>query len=180
MRRSLARAAALCAGLLAACGPGTGPTGKASGPTADGADAAATGPMARSDAVGDGGLDREAVLGPFLAAHWRLPVAAQGPPPEGFSALEADLAPEACGSCHPQQLDPWRTSLHAAAYSPGFSGQLLEGPLSAPAALRSCQTCHAPLEEQQPVTAAGEPAPADRYDPELREAGIVCASCHVR
>jgi len=46
--------------------------------------------------------------------------------------------------------------------------------------VRSCQTCHAPLEEQQPYTPEGAPAPAERYDPELRAQGIVCASCHVR
>lgn len=136
--------------------------------------------MARGDARGADGLDREAVLGPFLAEHWRLPVPAQGPPPEGFSPLEADLAPEACASCHPEQHAQWKESLHAQAYSPGFAGQLIEGSLSAPAALRNCQTCHTPLEEQQPVTADGEPAPEDRYDPELRAQGIVCASCHVR
>jgi hypothetical protein len=44
--------------------------------------------------------------------------------------------------------------------------------------LRACQTCHAPLAEQQPVDADGRPNPA--YDAALRDQGIVCAACHVR
>lgn len=174
MHRRLELAALLAAALLlAACGEEQGEGGSSGS-------GAATGPMARGDTVGQGGVDREAVLGPFLAEHWKLPIPAQGTPPADFSPLEADLAPEACGACHPQQLAQWKTSLHAAAYSPGFAGQLIEGSLAAPAQLRNCQTCHTPLEEQQPVTAAGSPAPEGLYDPELRAQGIVCASCHVR
>ena len=70
------------------------------------------------------------------------------------------------------------TSLHAGAFSPGLAGQLIEGGLAAPKPLRNCQTCHNPLEEQQPVTADGAPNPL--YDAELRAEGLVCAACHVR
>lgn len=121
---------------------------------------------------------RRAVLGEFLDLHWRLPVPAQGSPPPGFSDAEASLDPATCGACHPEQHAEWRTSLHAAAFSPGFAGQLLEGPLAAPAELRTCQTCHAPLAEQQPVAADGRPSA--HYDAELRAQGLVCAACHVR
>jgi hypothetical protein len=124
------------------------------------------------------GTERERALGPFLAEHWKLPIAAQGAPPEGWSAAEASLRPDDCRACHPQQHAQWSSSLHAAAYSPGFAGQLIEGGLAAPGQLRNCQTCHNPLEEQQPVTAAGEPNPL--HDPELRAQGLVCAVCHVR
>ncbi len=123
-------------------------------------------------------LDRKEVLGPFLSDHWTLPIPLQGPPPEGWSAFEADQNPASCGACHPEQYADWQSTLHAKAYSPGFAGQLIEGSLSRPRSLRSCQTCHTPLEEQQPVTSEGEPNPA--YDPALRDQGMVCATCHVR
>ncbi len=125
-----------------------------------------------------GVLERERVLGPFLAEHWVLPIPAQGPSPEGFTAAETSLDPEVCGACHPVQYAQWRTSLHAAAFSPGFAGQLIEGQLSSPASIRHCQTCHAPLSEQQPVSSLGSKQPG--YDPLLRGQGIVCAACHVR
>ncbi|MGH0031777.1 MAG: multiheme c-type cytochrome [Myxococcota bacterium] len=118
------------------------------------------------------------ILGPFLDVYWQRPVPAQGEAPAGFSQVEASLDPAVCGACHPEQLAQWRSSLHAGAFSPGFSGQLVEGSLARPRPLRHCQSCHAPLEEQQPVLASGEPSP--RFDASLREQGIVCASCHVR
>ncbi len=133
---------------------------------------------APEEAAAATGNGREELLGPFLAAHWQLPVPAQGPAPEGWTPLESSLAPESCGACHPQQLADWSRSLHAGAYSPGFAGQLIEGALSDPAEVRACQTCHAPLEEQQPWNAAGAPNP--HADEALRAQGIVCASCHVR
>jgi len=124
------------------------------------------------------GSERERVLGPFLSGHWQLPVAPQGAPPAGFSEPEASLDPALCGACHPLQHAQWRTSLHAAAFSPGLEGQLIEGQLAEPAQLVSCQTCHVPLAEQQPFTAALGPNPD--FDPELRAAGLTCAGCHVR
>jgi len=134
------------------------------------------GPMSgASSADGNG---RSEVLGAFLAEYWSLPVPAQGEGPDGFSDAERSLDPAVCGSCHPTQYAQWRTSLHAEAYSPGLAGQLIEGGLSKPSSVRQCQLCHAPLTEQQPWNAAGEAEP--RYDPALRERGIVCASCHVR
>lgn len=139
------------------------------------AEAAAPVPMQAADS---GSLDRARALGPFLASHWKLPVPAQGAPPDGWSALESSLAPQDCGVCHPLQYAQWTTSLHAGAYTPGFSGQLLEGSLALPAEVRQCQTCHAPLAEQQPFDVAGEKNPG--HDAALREQGIVCAACHVR
>jgi len=147
------------------------------GACSDSAAPAASPPMQGSQSPGQG-LGREQTLGPFLAAHWQLPVPGQGSPPGDFSPLEASLEPGDCGSCHPTQLAQWRTSRHAGAFSPGFAGQLLEGSLAATQALRSCQGCHAPLAEQQPVSPAGAPAP--HYQPALRSHGVVCAACHVR
>jgi len=124
-------------------------------------------PAPMADAAPEASSERARELGPFLAGHWELPVPPQGEPPEGWSEAEASLDPQVCGACHPKQHQEWSTSLHAGAWSPGFAGQLIEGPLSAPAQRHQCMTCHAPLTEQ-------------RTDVELREKGIVCASCHVR
>ena len=125
-----------------------------------------------------GGAERSALLGPFLSAHWALPIAPQGAPPAEFSEAEASLSPDLCGGCHPKQYAEWSTSLHAAAFSPGFAGQLIEGSLAAPAQVRNCQTCHTPLAEQQPF--GGDGAASPHYQPELRSRGLVCAGCHVR
>lgn len=134
--------------------------------------------VASRDEAGGVGNAREEVLGAFLSAYWRVPVPAQGAAPEGFSAAERSLHPRECGACHPEQHRQWQGSLHAGAYSPGLAGQLVEGRLSEAARLRSCQSCHAPLAEQQPERESGEAEPA--YDAALRGQGIVCASCHVR
>ena len=117
----------------------------------------------------------------FIARHWRMPLAPQGPAPTRFSPVEASLAPEACATCHPAQFADWRTSLHAQAMGPGVAGQLVEMQTSAPADALGCHTCHAPLAEQRPLlgtdaTHAQNPA----FDPALRARGLVCAGCHVR
>ena len=39
-------------------------------------------------------LVRDTVLGPFLSAHWRLPVPFQGERPPGFTDVDASLEPE--------------------------------------------------------------------------------------
>lgn len=115
----------------------------------------------------------------FVARHWRAPLAPQGPPPARFSPLEASLAPEACGTCHPAQLADWRTTVHARAMGPGVTGQLVEMLASAPRSALACQQCHAPLAEQSPLrpdTLAGN----SDFDPALRGRGVPCAGCHVR
>jgi hypothetical protein len=118
----------------------------------------------------------------FLSRHWQLPVPFQGPPPARFSALEASLHPESCGTCHPAQLADWRTSLHARAMGPGVKGQLIEMLATDPASALECYTCHAPLMEQQEKL----PNPLrpfrtnPAFDAKLQAAGITCAGCHVR
>ena len=115
----------------------------------------------------------------FVARHWRAPLPPQGPPPARFTPLEASLAPEACGACHPVQFADWRTSVHATAMGPGVAGQLAEMLEREPETALACQHCHAPLAEQAPLvpgTLAANPA----YDAALRARGIPCAACHVR
>src|SRR5213593_933246 len=117
----------------------------------------------------------------FVARHWAVPLAAQGPPPARFTPLEASLAPEACGACHPAQLADWRTSLHSRSMGPGVAGQLVEMLESDPRSALSCFTCHAPLAEQAPRVADGARARANPvYDAALGARGLVCAGCHVR
>jgi hypothetical protein len=117
----------------------------------------------------------------FLERHWRRPLAPQGAPPARFGAVEASLQPEACGSCHPQQLADWRTSWHAAAMGPGVAGQLVEMVERDPAGALSCFGCHAPLAEQAPlVRGPGGLERNPRLDAALMPRGLVCAGCHVR
>jgi hypothetical protein len=117
----------------------------------------------------------------FLARHWRMPLAPQGAPPPRYSTVEASLAPEACGTCHPAQLADWRTSLHAQSMGPGVAGQLVEMFKSAPDDALGCLGCHAPLAEQRPLVASdGGHTRNAAFDAALQPRGLVCAGCHVR
>jgi hypothetical protein len=122
--------------------------------------------------VARGSSDRTSVR-EFLDRHWRRPIAPQGTPPSGFSALEASLAPESCGTCHPAQHADWRTTLHARSMGPGVTGQLTDLRRGDPESTRLCLTCHAPLAEQQPEHLT-------IFDARLMSEGVVCAACHVR
>ena len=117
----------------------------------------------------------------FAEGYWIRPVPPQGDPPASWSALEASLRPEDCGSCHFAQYEEWRTTVHSQAYSPGLSGQLVNWEQNAFGTVQSCLLCHAPLSEQSARLRKGdewEPNPA--YDPGLRDHGLVCSACHVR
>ncbi|RMG91184.1 MAG: hypothetical protein D6703_05785 [Zetaproteobacteria bacterium] len=121
-------------------------------------------------------------------AYWEHPRAGLAALPNGWSALEADLHPTACGQCHREQYDAWKNSLHAHAYSPGLAGQFPDmGHVEA----NDCLTCHAPLAEQRfhndadmlnslrlalKETSGAE----DQEMRPLRHTGVSCAACHVR
>ena len=109
----------------------------------------------------------------FLSRHWRRPIAPQGVPLARFAPLEASLAPQSCGTCHPAQLSDWRTAHHAKSMGPGVTGQLAELWRTDAESARLCLTCHAPLAEQQPENRA-------IFDAALHGQGVVCAACHVR
>lgn len=109
----------------------------------------------------------------FLNRHWQRPIPPQGGPPSSFSPLEASLAPQSCGTCHPAQLSDWRTTLHAKSMGPGLAGQLVDLWRTDPESVRLCLSCHAPLAEQQPENRA-------IFDATLHGQGVVCAACHVR
>src|SRR5674476_516315 len=102
----------------------------------------------------------------FLARYWAWPLAPQGEPPPEFSNLEASLAPESCGACHPEQYGDWRTSLHSHSIGPGILWQFR---VLSQDESNSCLRCHAPLAEQKALMALQQgwtnapksPAPAD-------------------
>jgi len=117
----------------------------------------------------------------FLDRHWLRPIAPQGAVPAGFSAPEAALDPDACGRCHVEQFNDWKTSLHAKAMGPGVLGQLRDMAPDAGEEHQACLRCHAPLAEQATSLsealarrrAGGGPVAA-------HEQGLTCAGCHVR
>ena len=129
-------------------------------------------------------LDRG--LGEFLKVHWQRPIPLQGPAPADYSALEASLSPEVCGTCHKQQYADWRESLHSRAMGPGPWGQIVDMVNDSPDEAAQCMTCHAPLSEQLPVLAKVGANGETTYeanphlDKDLQSKGITCAACHVR
>lgn len=125
----------------------------------------------------------------WLDEHWKTPIPWQGEPPENWSDLETDLRPETCGICHPSQYADWKESWHANAMGPGVIGQLLDRDTPDDNYAEICQACHAPLTEQHPLLHTKEEIDGKKvttgienphYEPELREAGVTCAACHVR
>jgi hypothetical protein len=118
----------------------------------------------------------------FVTAHWERPIAPQGPPPDGWAPITADLLPQACATCHPAQFRDWEATLHAHAYSPGLEGQLVAWFESSPASVAQCMVCHGPLSEQlrQVEGPGGSYVQNAAYDADLERSGVVCAACHVR
>ncbi len=122
----------------------------------------------------------------FIEKYWARPLPPQGKPPAGMTAQGITLAPESCGTCHRQQFDDWRTSLHSRAMGPGLMGQLVAMPAHARDQHQDCIRCHAPLAEQaDSLVAALQKNQTDRpiaanLAPPLHEHGLMCAACHVR
>lgn len=122
----------------------------------------------------------------FLARYWAFPIPPQGEAPADFTLRERDLSRRACGGCHPQQLDDYLGSRHAAAYSPGFEAQVIAMLKKSPASAVACYSCHVPLSEQRPVLrkTAFLAKPSYVGNPHFREQlqreGLVCAACHTR
>ncbi len=113
----------------------------------------------------------------WLRAHFAFPLAAQGTPPADWTPVEADLSSATCGACHVAQYADWQTSWHAGAMGPGVMGQLVDWDHTQDGLVDQCQTCHAPLAEQDPrVDGSANPV----YQAALRSEGVSCASCHVR
>lgn len=142
-----------------------------------GEDPAAGGPRALTP-------EEDAAIASFLETHWARPIPLQGEPPEGpaWAPIAVDLRPEACGRCHPSQLQEWSSSLHAGAYSPGLEGQLVAHFETNPGFVESCMVCHGPLSEQLRKIERPDGGWVDNpdFDPDLERRGVQCAACHVR
>ncbi len=120
----------------------------------------------------------------FLSKHWSAVLPPQGEPPVNFTSLEASLDTQACARCHVDQYKQWKTSLHAHAMGAGIQWQLQ---LMSQRAGNKCLRCHAPLAEQKALVAlqhnwpnVPDKAIPDWIPPNLADAGLVCAACHVR
>lgn len=103
--------------------------------------------------------------------YWKLPVPAQGKPPESHHPLTRNLEADNCGLCHQAKLRQWRDSLHARAMSKGVAGQLN---FTSRSNVEACLACHTPRSEQWAL-----------WDKEGASAltklrGVDCAACHVR
>ncbi len=131
-------------------------------------------------------VTRNQGLEDFLTKHWQRPIPLQGRAPANYSALEASLMPESCGSCHAQQYSDWQESLHSRATGPGPWGQIVDLISNSPEEAVQCMTCHAPLSEQLPILPKRAADGNTTYennphlDRQLQSRGIACAACHVR
>jgi len=114
-----------------------------------------------------------------LDQYWEQPLAAQGQPPQDWSAIERSLLPVDCGQCHADRFAEWQTSHHSHSFSPGVVGQLLTYDASATA---ECMQCHAPLAEQRVAFEAARSRGVGAL-PEhqgIAAVGNACAGCHLR
>ncbi len=101
--------------------------------------------------------------------------------PSGVGGLSA----EACGSCHREIYEEWKTSIHSQAFvDPFFQAYWRKD-----RHIWVCLNCHAPLQNQQPTVVTKlrggrisrpEAHPNPDYDEALQHEGITCAVCHVR
>ncbi|MCA9494235.1 MAG: hypothetical protein KC656_27345 [Myxococcales bacterium] len=104
----------------------------------------------------------------------------------GVGELDAGgLSAESCGSCHPDQLDQWRLSVHAQAWV----DRQFQAEIGKSDNRWLCLGCHTPLLVQQDRWPVGlvdgdveRPHLIDApvYDAALRDEGITCAACHLR
>jgi nitrate reductase cytochrome c-type subunit len=115
-----------------------------------------------------------------LEDNWERAIPNQALPQgiESFSAKQ-------CGVCHQKHYEEWKLSTHALAWVDlQFQAEL--GKESSP---YLCINCHIPLQNQQEYIVTGlvdgdiyQPVKIKnpKFDPELKQEGITCVSCHVR
>ena len=101
--------------------------------------------------------------------------------PEGITSLSA----KQCGTCHQTHYDEWKLSTHANAWT----DQQFQAELKKESSPFMCINCHIPLQNQQEYIIRGlvdgdiyKPVKElnPKFDYELQQEGINCASCHVR
>ncbi len=101
--------------------------------------------------------------------YWKFPVTSAGGLRPSAHPLGQLNHATACGTCHVNQHQHWRTSVHARAFSPGLAGQL---PAFSRPEQEACLACHAPRVEQQ--------AAWFRQGQRATVEGVDCAACHLR
>lgn len=121
-------------------------------------------------------VDTQLSVDAFLQQHWQRPLPPQGTPPASYSPSEASLSPKDCATCHAEQYNDWRTSLHSKAMGPGLMGQLITMLPGNRDEHQSCLRCHAPLAEQADTLVTEMTSGTEG----LHRDGLVCAACHVR
>ncbi len=101
--------------------------------------------------------------------------------PAGLDSLRA----EACGTCHREIYEEWRTSVHADAYDDPF----FQAYWAKDGHVWVCLNCHTPLVNQQPTLIRALPGNRvekavqtdnPRYEAAYQREGVTCAACHVR
>ncbi len=115
-----------------------------------------------------------------LTESWEFAIPNQDVP-QGLTSLSA----EQCGVCHVKHYEEWKISTHAKAWVDlQFQAELKKE--SSPF---MCINCHIPLQNQQEYLIKGlidgdiyQPVKEKnpRFDKNLQQEGITCASCHVR
>ncbi len=106
-------------------------------------------------------------------------------PPQAVPTGVGDLSAEACGSCHREIYEEWKTSIHSQAFVDPF----FQAYWKKDQHIWVCLNCHAPLQNQQQIVVTDlrggridrpESHPNPDFDPALQREGITCAVCHVR
>jgi len=101
--------------------------------------------------------------------------------PEGITSLSA----KQCGVCHQAHYNEWKLSTHAQAWT----DKQFQAELKKETSPFMCINCHIPLQNQQEYIIKGlvdgdiyQPVKElnPKFDYELQQEGINCASCHVR
>jgi len=101
--------------------------------------------------------------------------------PEGITSLSA----KQCGVCHQTHYNEWKLSTHAQAWT----DKQFQAELKKETSPFMCINCHIPLQNQQEYIIKGlvdgdiyKPVKElnPKFDYELQQEGINCASCHVR
>lgn len=115
---------------------------------------------------------------PLAEDYWHQPLKSQGEAPKSWPSPWKQLNPSSCASCHQEQHQAWKHSLHAHAFSPGLYGQFSK---MTPKGANACLNCHTPLAEQKFTSHLD--LQTSLKSPEknrLRNAGVSCAACHMR
>ena len=101
--------------------------------------------------------------------------------PEGITSLSA----KQCGTCHQTHYNEWKLSTHAQAWT----DKQFQAELKKETSPFMCINCHIPLQNQQEYIIKGlvdgdiyQPVKElnPKFDYDLQQEGINCASCHVR